>query len=116
MNNEVIIYKDGELELPVEVTPDKETVWLRVEEMAELFDRDRSVIQRHIKNIFKEDELEQNSTCAKFAQPLETLEWSAISTVSDSVLVIPLFFFYCSIYPKPFKIKALRLLSAGKFV
>lgn len=56
------------MELPVEVTPDKETVWLRVEEMAELFDRDRSVIQRHIKNIFKEDELEQNSTCAKFAQ------------------------------------------------
>lgn len=68
MNNEIIIYKDGELELPVEVTPDKETVWLRVEEMAELFNRDRSVIQRHIKNIFKEDELEQNSTCAKFAQ------------------------------------------------
>ena len=68
MNNKVIIYKDGELELQVEVTPDKETVWLRVEEMAELFNRDRSVIQRHIKNIFKEDELEQNSTCAKFAQ------------------------------------------------
>lgn len=68
MNNEVIIYKDGELELPVEVTSDKETVWLRVEEMAKLFDRDRSVIQRHIKNIFKEDELEQNSPCAKFAQ------------------------------------------------
>lgn len=68
MNNEVIIYKDGELELPVEATPDKETVWLRVEEMAKLFDRDRSVIQRHIKNIFKEDELEQSSTCAKFAQ------------------------------------------------
>ena len=68
MNNEVIIYKDGELELQVEVTPDKETVWLRVEEMAKLFNRDRSVIQRHIKNIFKEDELEQNSTCAKFAQ------------------------------------------------
>lgn len=68
MNNEVIIYKYGELELQVEVTPNKETVWLRVEEMAELFNRDRSVIQRHIKNIFKEDELEQNSTCAKFAQ------------------------------------------------
>ena len=68
MNNEMIIYKDGELELPVEVTPDKETVWLRVEEMAELFGRDRSVIQRHIRNIFKEYELEKNSTCAKFAQ------------------------------------------------
>ena len=68
MNNEVILYKDGELELPVEVTPDKETVWLKVEEMAKLFDRDRSVIQRHIKNIFKENELKESSTCAKFAQ------------------------------------------------
>ncbi len=68
MSNEVIIYKDGELELSVEVSPDKETVWLRVEEMAKLFDRNRSVIQKHIKNIFKENELEQNTTCAKFAQ------------------------------------------------
>ena len=68
MKNEVIIYKDGELELPVEVTPDKEAVWLKAEEMAKLFGRDRSVIQRHIRNIFKENELEQNSTCAKFAQ------------------------------------------------
>ena len=68
MHNTIIIYKDGELELPVEVTPDKETVWLRAEEMADLFERDRSVIQRHIKNILKENELEQTSTCAKFAQ------------------------------------------------
>ena len=68
MNNEVILYKDGELELPVEVAPDKETVWLKVEEMAKLFDRDRSVIQRHIKNIFKENEFEESLTCAKFAQ------------------------------------------------
>jgi len=68
MNNEVILYKDGELELPVEVATDKETVWLKVEEMAKLFDRDRSVIQRHIRNIFKENELEESSTCAKFAQ------------------------------------------------
>lgn len=68
MDNKVILYKDGDLEIPVEITPNKETVWLRVEEMAELFDRDRSVIQKHIKNIFKENELEKNSTCAKFAQ------------------------------------------------
>jgi len=68
MNSEVIIYKNGELEIPVEVTPDKETVWLRVEDLAELFDRDRPVIQKHIKAIFNEGELEQSSTCAKFAQ------------------------------------------------
>ena len=52
----------------VKVAPDKETMWLKVEEMAKFFDRDRSVIQRHIRNIFKENELEENSTCAKFAQ------------------------------------------------
>ena len=52
----------------VKVAPDKETMWLKVEEMVKLFDRDRSVIQRHIRNIFKENELEENSTCAKFAQ------------------------------------------------
>ena len=68
MNNEVLLYKDGELEIPVKMSTDKETVWLRAEEMAELFDRDRSVIQRHIRNIIKENELEKESTCAKFAQ------------------------------------------------
>ena len=52
----------------VKVAPDKETMWLKVEEMVKLFDRDRSVIQRHIRNIFKENELEESSTCAKFAQ------------------------------------------------
>lgn len=52
----------------MKVAPDKETMWLKVEEMAKLFDRDRSVIQRPIRNIFKENELEENSTCAKFAQ------------------------------------------------
>ena len=52
----------------MKVAPDKETMWLKVEKMAKLFDRDRSVIQRHIRNIFKENELEENSTCAKFAQ------------------------------------------------
>ena len=49
MHITIIIYKGGELELPVEVTHDKENVWLRDEEMADLFERDRSVIQRHIK-------------------------------------------------------------------
>ena len=53
------------------MSTDKETVWLRAEEMAELFDRDRSVIQRDIRNIIKENELEKESTCAKFAQVVE---------------------------------------------
>ena len=44
-----------------------ETVWLSVEQMAKLFDRDRTVITRHINNIFKEKELDKNEVCAKFA-------------------------------------------------
>ena len=65
MNNEVIIYKDGELELPVEVTPDKETVWLNRKQIAILFDRDVKTIGKHINNALKE-ELD-SSVVAKFA-------------------------------------------------
>ena len=65
MNNEVIIYKDGELELPVEVTPDKETVWLNRNQLATLFDRDIKTIGKHINNALKE-ELD-TSVVSKFA-------------------------------------------------
>lgn len=65
MSNEVIIYKDGELELPVEVTPDKETVWLNRKQIATLFDRDVKTIGKHINNALKE-ELD-SSVVAKFA-------------------------------------------------
>ena len=65
MNNEVLIYKDGELELPVEVTPDKETVWLNRKQIAILFDRDVKTIGKHINNALKE-ELD-SSVVAKFA-------------------------------------------------
>lgn len=51
MNNEVILYKDGELELPVEVAPDKETVWLNRNQLAVLFDRDVKTIGKHINNV-----------------------------------------------------------------
>jgi phosphoribosylaminoimidazolesuccinocarboxamide synthase len=65
MNNEVILYKDGELELPVEVAPDKETVWLNRNQLAVLFDRDIKTIGKHINNALKE-ELD-SSVVAKFA-------------------------------------------------
>ena len=51
----------------LEVRMGEETVWLTQQQMAELFDKDRTVIGRHIRNIYKEEELEQNITCAKFA-------------------------------------------------
>ena len=53
MHNTIIIYKDGELELPVEVTPDKETVWINRKQMADLFDRDVKTFGKHINNALK---------------------------------------------------------------
>ena len=58
--------KDG-LILDVNVSPSEDTVWLSLNEMCLLFGRDKSVISRHIKNIFKERELEPNQTVAKNA-------------------------------------------------
>ena len=65
MHNEIIFYKNGELELPVEITPDKETVWLNRNQLATLFDRDVKTIGKHINNALKE-ELD-SSVVAKFA-------------------------------------------------
>ena len=66
MDNEIILYQpDNSISLEVRV--EDETVWLTQHQIADLFGRDRSVIGRHIKNIFKEGELEESLVCAKFA-------------------------------------------------
>ena len=59
--HDIVQFKDGQLVIDVEVTPESEMVWINQEQMAELFDRDRSVITRHISNVFKEKELEKES-------------------------------------------------------
>ena len=51
----------------IETTFDEDTVWLSIDQMAELFQRDKSTISRHIKNIFTEGELQRDSVVAKFA-------------------------------------------------
>lgn len=63
--NEIIIFENQNVKL--EVNMKDETVWLSLEQLSKLFDRDKSVISRHIKNIFAENELEANTTVAKFA-------------------------------------------------
>ena len=65
METEMIIYKDGELELAVEVSQDMETVWLNRQQLSKLFDRDIKTIGKHINNALKE-ELD-SSVVAKFA-------------------------------------------------
>ncbi len=62
-----IVFEDDRLKLDVHVDVDKETVWIGIDDMVNLFERDRTVIQKHIRNILKEKELDM-STCVKFAQ------------------------------------------------
>lgn len=67
MSKEVIIFKNGELKLEVTVSENRENVWLSQDQMATLFDVDRSRVTRHIKNIYDDNELDENSTCAENA-------------------------------------------------
>lgn len=63
----IVLYTTDDGNTRLEVKLEKDTVWLTQSQMAELFGRDRTVITRHIRNIFKEGELDENITCAKFA-------------------------------------------------
>lgn len=63
----IVLYTTDDGNTQLEVKLEKDTVWLTQNQMAELFGRDRTVIMRHIRNIFKEGELDENITCAKFA-------------------------------------------------
>lgn len=67
VKNEIIKFVDNDLELDVSVSNDRENVWLSIEQMTQLFGRDRTVITRHINNIFNEGELDKKEVCANFA-------------------------------------------------
>ena len=67
MDNQIVVFKDGALELDVKITPEQDTVWLSLEQLADLFEKNKSTISRHIKNIFTEGELFSNSVVANFA-------------------------------------------------
>lgn len=65
--SEMIIYTTEDGLAKIETTFDGDTVWLSIDQMAELFQRDRSVIGKHVRNIFKEGELQKKAVWAKFA-------------------------------------------------
>jgi hypothetical protein len=67
MKNEIVLYQTGEASEHIEVKLDGETVWLTLNQISKLFDRDKSVISRHLSNIFQERELEREATVAKNA-------------------------------------------------
>lgn len=68
LNNEIVIYQSEDGKTVLDVRLEDDTVWLSQQQMSELFQTDRTVIGRHIRNIYKDGELEEISTCAKNAQ------------------------------------------------
>ncbi len=65
--SDIHIYQTDDGDTRIDVRLEDETVWLSINQMAELFQRDKSVISRHIKNIYDEAELAKDSTVANFA-------------------------------------------------
>ena len=66
-DSEIIMYESEDGTTRLEVQLDGETVWLTQAQIAELFGVDRTVVTKHLKNIYDDEELERESTCAKFA-------------------------------------------------
>ena len=69
--NEIQIYKSADNKIELQVNLENNTVWLSQKQMAELFDKDRRTVTEHIRNIFKESELEEISVCRKFRHTAE---------------------------------------------
>ena len=69
MKNEIILYRPNEAAEHIEVRIDNETVWLNQEQISLLFQRDQSVISRHIRNVFREKELDEKSNMQKMHIP-----------------------------------------------
>ena len=65
--NEIILYETADHAVKLNVMTDKDTVWLSQDQLTDLFERDKSTISRHIRNIYKEGELERTATVANFA-------------------------------------------------
>ena len=86
--NSVVIYQTSDGETSIDVKFQDETVWLSQAQMAELFQKDRTVIGRHINNIFKEGELERETTCANFAHVGNDGDQQYITTLYNLDVII----------------------------
>lgn len=67
-NNNFILYTDPNGSVKIETYIQDEAIWLTQQKIADLFDVDRTVITKHLKNIYQEEELQKVATSAKFAQ------------------------------------------------
>lgn len=65
VNNEIVVFKDNEIELNVNLSTEENTVWLNANQMALLFDKDEKTIRKHINNVFRDNELDENNNTQK---------------------------------------------------
>ena len=80
-NSEITIFKTEDGKTEIQVKLENDTVWLNLMQLTELFDRDKSVISRHINNVYKENELGKSSTVANFA----TVQFEGGRTVERNI-------------------------------
>ena len=66
-NNVLVMFHDGAFELDVRISASENTVWLTLDQIASLFEKDKSTVSRHIKNIFSEGELDKEAVVANYA-------------------------------------------------
>ena len=66
-NTALVTFRDGTLDLDVAVSSTENTVWLSFDQISKLFEKDKSTVSRHIRNIFSEGELIEEAFVAKFA-------------------------------------------------
>lgn len=78
--NKITIYQTEDGQTQIDVRLENETVWLTQAQMAVLFQKDRTVITRHINNVFKEGELEKEQVCAKFAHTTQHGSMAVLQT------------------------------------
>ena len=96
-NSEIIIYQTEDGQTKIDVIMENETVWLSLDKMAELFQRDKSTVSRHIKNVFEEGELDNNSVVANFA-----------TTAADGKIYDVMYFNLDVIISVGYRVKSLR--------
>ena len=80
-SGEIIIYQTEDGQAKLDVRLEKETIWLNLNQIAMLFERDKSVVSRHIRNVYREKELVEQTTVAKFA----TVQTEGDRTVERSI-------------------------------
>ena len=88
MKNEIVLFESSDNAVKLEVAVNQETVWLTQSQMTLLFNVDRTVITRHIGNIFREGELEQESNVQSCTLQMLTVPPSSTTLTSSSPLAI----------------------------